>query len=72
MGSIKIETILGTTGEEIKKEAGNKNASQTHGSHEKEAEAEQDQHHKKTSRGYRQFQGDSKEEENLIWHERHM
>jgi hypothetical protein len=72
IGSIRIGTILGMTEEEIRKGAGNRNVGQTLGSHEREAGAEPDQHHKKTFRRYRRFRGVSEEEESLTRHIRHM
>jgi hypothetical protein len=59
------------TEEEIKKRAGNQNASRTLGSYMKEVGAEPDQHHKKPFRRYKRFRGVSEEEENLTRHGRH-
>jgi hypothetical protein len=60
------------TEEEIRKGAGNQNAGRTLGSHEKEAGAEPDQHHKKTFQRYRRSRGVLEEEESLTRHGRHM
>jgi hypothetical protein len=57
IGSIRIKTIPGMIEEEIKKEEGNQNASQTLGLHEKEVEAEPDQNGRKTFWKYRRFRG---------------
>jgi hypothetical protein len=70
--SIKIGTTLGMTEEEIKKGAGNQNAGRTLGSHEKEAGAVSDQHHKKTFQRYRRSRGVLEKEESQTRHGRHM
>jgi hypothetical protein len=72
IGSTRIRTILGLTEEEIEKEAGNQNAGQILGSHEKEVRAEPYQHFRKTFRRYRRFRGVSEEDESPARLRNHM
>jgi hypothetical protein len=72
IGSTKMKIILGMIEEEIRKGAGNQNAGQILGSHEREARVGPYQHHRKTFRKYRRFLGVSEEEESPARLGRHM